>query len=509
MRRLRKYVLAFATTLNAHAADPLLLAPPSPDRPWPIPDTPTDVERIDPHRAETAATAASPARPAAAGEDADGEHRRYDLAALIDLAQRTNPDTRASWEQARQAALAVGLVESTYLPQLSADVIAGYQRTPLPIPATLIPKGNFVSDTREAIPSLVVKWLLFDFGRRDAAEQEARSNSFVANVAFSGAHQKLIFEVSRNFYALGAARGRLRAAGNALGTAQSDHDAVLARRTHGLATSVDVAKAERQVAQARFTVARTTGAESVAYASLIESLGVAPTARIDIDDGSEQPLPALSPDTVDRRIDEALSKRPDVIAAVGKIRGAQAALNEKQAQHRPTVALLAQAFRNVGALRSDGGPYSSVNKNGGALLLQFSWPIYDGGLRDAQVSIAQSQVEAARDHLEQARSAAAREVVQAYAGLTSALAEHDAALVLTSAARTAHAGALESYRHGVGTYTSLIDDENALTQAETELEDSRASVFTAAAALAFATGSINAGNERSPVTAKDLAPAQQ
>src|SRR5262249_12568780 len=40
--------------------------------------------------------------------------QRYTLAELIDLAQRTNPETRVAWERARQAAAAVGLVASEY-----------------------------------------------------------------------------------------------------------------------------------------------------------------------------------------------------------------------------------------------------------------------------------------------------------------------------------------------------------------------------------------------------------
>ena len=150
---------------------------------------------------------------------------RYDLAELIDLAQRLNPETHEAWEQARQAALAVGLVESSYAPQVSIEAIAGFQRTPLPIPTTLIPKGYFIANTAEAIPTVALKWLLFDFGRRDGQEQAARANSFAANVAFTGAHQKLIFVVSRAYFALGAARGRLSAAREALKTAETVQDA--------------------------------------------------------------------------------------------------------------------------------------------------------------------------------------------------------------------------------------------------------------------------------------------
>jgi outer membrane protein len=96
---------------------------------------------------------------------------------------------------------------------------------------------------------------------------------------------------------------------------------------------------------------------------------------------------------------------------------------------------------------------------------------------------------AANDALERARQTAAKEVADAYYGLTTALAEHDAALTLTAATRTSHAGALGAYRNGVGTYTSLSDEENALVQAETQLENARANAQTAASALAFPTGS--------------------
>src|SRR5882757_175187 len=125
-------------------------APPSPDRPWPIP------ERFS-VRAGQLGESRSPV-----------PKKQYDLVALIDLAERTNPQTRASWEAAREAAAAEGLVESSYLPQLSLEALGGYEHTPLPAPKDLVPKGYFESNSQEFIPSLALKWLLFDFGRRDA-----------------------------------------------------------------------------------------------------------------------------------------------------------------------------------------------------------------------------------------------------------------------------------------------------------------------------------------------------
>lgn len=50
----------------------------------------------------------------------------YSLPELIDLAQMTNPVTRAAWQRARQAAIAVGATEATYLPIITAEVLAGF-----------------------------------------------------------------------------------------------------------------------------------------------------------------------------------------------------------------------------------------------------------------------------------------------------------------------------------------------------------------------------------------------
>src|SRR5262249_23716033 len=64
--------------------------------------------------------------------------QRYPLAELIDLAQRTNPETRVAWERARQAAAAVGLVESEYYPVLALSASVGASRVTFPIPTDLV-----------------------------------------------------------------------------------------------------------------------------------------------------------------------------------------------------------------------------------------------------------------------------------------------------------------------------------------------------------------------------------
>ena len=60
--------------------------------------------------------------------------KTYNLAELIDIAQRSNPETRVAWERARMAAAAVGLTESAYYPYIVAAAVGGYDRAFVPFP---------------------------------------------------------------------------------------------------------------------------------------------------------------------------------------------------------------------------------------------------------------------------------------------------------------------------------------------------------------------------------------
>ena len=69
--------------------------------------------------------------------------KRYNLVELIDIAQRLNPETRVAWDSARQAPIAVGLVESEDFPVLTLSALGGYQSEAFPAPQDVAPSGFF------------------------------------------------------------------------------------------------------------------------------------------------------------------------------------------------------------------------------------------------------------------------------------------------------------------------------------------------------------------------------
>jgi hypothetical protein len=60
--------------------------------------------------------------------------KTYNLAELIDIAQRTNPETRVAWERARMAAAAVGPHRERLLPVYRGAAAGGYGRAFIPFP---------------------------------------------------------------------------------------------------------------------------------------------------------------------------------------------------------------------------------------------------------------------------------------------------------------------------------------------------------------------------------------
>jgi hypothetical protein len=91
---------------------------------------------------------------------------------------------------------------------------------------------------------------------------------------------------------------------------------------------------------------------------------------------------------------------------------------------------------------------------------------------------------------ERARDQTARQVVKAYEDLKVALRQRDAAVALLAAAERSDDAALDSYRRGVATFVDVTNAQTGLTRARTADTETRSSVFTAVAALAFGTGDL-------------------
>ncbi len=498
--RFRRIALAGCALLGA-CNDTRDLAPASPDTPWQIqpskevPATPASAAVAARRFAVPENTAVQLPSPA----DIDPDHV-YSLVELIDIAQRRNPATRVAWEQARQAAINVGIARAAYLPALTASAVAGWEHFVLPFPSNLVPQGFIIFNAQEAIPQLAVNYLLLDFGGRAAAVEAAGQLSIAGNVVFTAAHQQLIFNVARAYFTLDGADAAVRAARQGLADAQVVQQSAEALFGRGLDTIVDVQLARRATAQAQYDLAQANTAQHDAMYTLLAAMDLPPTKKLHVADASERPLPQRTARTVDDVLSEALRQRPDLLADVAKLRATDAEIAAARSALAPKVSLSANVQGNIGRLSVNNSPYFAVNKPQGAALLKFEWPLYEGGLLQNKLSLAQSKREEAAAALQERTDQALREVALAYDQVETVLQQYDAAIALQTASEAAFHSASDSYAQGLGTFTDATSAQTGLATARAAVARAHAQSLINAAALAFATGELTSSTDFTTAT---------
>src|SRR5262249_7096316 len=447
------------------AVKPYENAPPTSARPWSAPETPaysaalTETEHAHP-----------PTVPVEPG-------KTYVLSELIDIAQRTNPETRVAWERARQAAIGIGLAEGTYYPALVAAATGGVNHVPGPIPTTVVPGGVFTFDARWVVPALSLDSLLLDSGRRHAPVDAARALTMEATAGFNAKHQQIGFDVTREFHALTAVRGKVAAARAALAAAQSLEEAANARKKNELATLPEVLQAQEETARAMYDLQDAVAAEHDARMALLETIGIRPGTPIDIVDVSQEPLPPALEESVDEAIDRALTQRPDLIARLASVRAKEAEVREAHANFWPRLAARAGVGANVGELKVEDSPYQSVHELQYDAGFRFEWALFEGFERRNKLHLAESMQHEAEDELEHAKDKAVREVWKAYDNTKVALVKYQAAAALLAASEKAWAATLESYQHGLATFPDVRESERNLARARTLDQAARAEVL--------------------------------
>jgi outer membrane protein TolC len=261
---------------------------------------------------------------------------------------------------------------------------------------------------------------------------------------------------------------------------------------NGLATLPEIALARQQEAQATFDLEEVLATERDAQVALAESVGVPPTTPIQITDLSALPPPAALEGSVEKVIDQALERRPDLIAKVAAVREKEAEVRRARAEYYPTLSLVANVNTLAGGVQITGGNqptgwFSAAEPSYGVGLL-LRWNIFEGGATRRRVELEEAQRRAAEAEVTAVRDQAIREVWKAYTDVRLAARRLDVAAALVDASQKSYQATLESYRLGLGTLTDLLASRRELSRARFVDVDTRLQLLTASAALAFDTG---------------------
>jgi outer membrane protein len=414
----------------------------------------------------------------------------YTLAELIDIAEHHNPATRTIWERAKQKASELGLAKSAYYPQLEGLAVFGDERLVNPFPKPLAPRGYVMVEVPIIRPEVTLQYLVFDFGKREANVDSARSEKLAAGADVIQVNQALAFRVASAYYLLVTAQERLQAAQDTLRTAQTTQDGAEKRLDNGVATLPDVLNARAETAQAVFDVESADGEEKVARVTLTETVGADPSPNIVIDSQRSAPLPDKLTMSIEALIDRAMKDRPDLVAQALRIRSAEAGIRAAKAEYKPQIVLSGSAAQTSVWPTADYGQLGAASEPTWSAALGVRWRIFDGGARKNELLIAESKRREAQDEYTARRDETTREVWTAYIAFRTALRKHDAAVALLESANESYSASLDAYKYGVKNLVDVVTAEKQLAQARLSSVSARSELFIEAVNLEFATGNL-------------------
>ncbi len=410
--------------------------------------------------------------------------KTYDLPELIDIAERSHPETRVAWEEARAAARAVGLSESAYYPYLTALASETFEHQLFALTSV------FPANAVEENAGLELDWLLFDFGGRKAEVAAAWDKLMMANVNFNATHQQIVFALTKSFYDYNTAREQVDVAESTLRAAQIVTQAAQARLDNGLATKPELLQAQQQTAQADYDLEAARGALSDAQVTLVDKLGVFPTVNIRVAKTPAGPVDENLGEPLDDLIDRALSQRPDLVAKLANLKASQEKVRKARSEYYPKISLEADGGWSKLDINAYGSPYVGNSKPVYGASIAVALPLFDGFARRNRLLIAESELKAAASELADNRDNAVEEVMRAYVDLKTALRKQDASEVLLSAAQSAFDASLEEYKRGLGTYVDVVNAQRNLASARSTVVDARSDVYTSKTGLALSVGDL-------------------
>jgi outer membrane protein TolC len=221
----------------------------------------------------------------------------------------------------------------------------------------------------------------------------------------------------------------------------------------------------------------------------MESIGLSPSVPIRITEsfaGSveidlETPLVSL--------VMRALSKRPDLVISLAKVKAAEDKIKAIRASYFPTITGLANAGYGEERISFGSNTFdSSAPTFGAGLAIDFQ--VFDGFLRDRSLQAARAELQAASDQLEQARDETVREVWKSYTDLRTAVRRGAAAAALLKSSQGAYDAVLASFKLGLSTYTDVVTNETKLTSARNSVFETKSAIHQAATGLAYAMGEL-------------------
>lgn len=373
-----------------------------------------------------------------------------------------DPQTRLAWAEAKAQAARVGISKSAYLPRLDGSVshYIGNAKTTYDDRPDLSSDGDSLDSTNR----LGLSWVLFDFGRRDAALRNAQELLQAANATQNSTLQTAFIRAAQIYYDVLANQQSLITSTSVVELAAENLKAADSKYKSGAAALSDRLQAQTAFSQARLRQLRDAGNLKTTMGLIALHIGLAPEASLRLS-GALTELPDVHfVKSVDELLLTARKEHPALLAAQSRVNAAEALVDGQRAAGMPTLALTANFSRTQ--IDRSSGQYGNSREHGRGIGLELTVPLFEGFGRNYQIQNARARVEAEEAARAVTEEQISLEVWASYQSLTVESKSLEQIGELVKQSRQSLEVVQGRYRAGVGSMLEVLNAVTAYAAAE-------------------------------------------
>ena len=376
------------------------------------------------------------------------------LQKIIEMALQNNLDMRIAALNVERARALYGIQRAELFPVANAVGSGSKQR----IPADLSSTGKSTTPEQYGVNLGISSWEIDFFGRIRSLKDRALQEYLATDQARLSVQISLVSEVAGIYLTLAADRENLKLAKSTLETQQASYDLIQRRYEVGLATELDLRRAQIPVDAAQGDIAR--------YLQLVAQdknglnlLAGSPVPK----EFLPQTLSSVHPpgDISPALSSGVLLRRPDIMAAEHRLKGAYAFIGAARAAFFPRISLTT-------ALGTASDDLSGLFKSGSGtwnFAPQITLPIFDARTW-AALRVSKADRKIVLTQYEKAIQTAFREVADALAIQGTINQQVSAQESLVYAVAETYRLSNKRYTTGIDSYLGVLDSQRSLYAAQ-------------------------------------------
>ena len=328
---------------------------------------------------------------------------------------------------------------------------------------------------------LSIGQMITDFGRTSNLIAMAKLGASAQDQVTETTRAQILLNTSRTYFAVLGAQALLKVATQTVAARQTVSDQVSALAESKLRSSLDVSFANVNLADAKLLLVQAQSNLKAAEADLATAMGLPNESGFVL---AEEPMPAPMPDRVDELIREAMQNRPELKSLRLQQSAAERFTKAEHALYYPYIGVVGTAGFVPTGDEAIPGRYGAIGMN-------VSIPIFNGGLFKARQTEAELKAKAATENVNDLQNRVIRDVRVAWLSATTAYDRMALTQQLLQQAMSALDLAQARYDLGLGNIVELSTAQLNLTSAQIAVTSTHYDYQTQRILVDFQTGVLH------------------